>query len=139
MDAHTIQTAGLPPIQHRKPKAVGLVRADVSGQHALRHAVEIRRHAEQLGYQYLYTVRPPAIILVHNASDATPMVSFAPGRYPDLARAPEDPKGAACAVSVDATSGVTTGISAADRARASAPFLSERLDATVSRPGLPLR
>ncbi|MEV4128532.1 hypothetical protein [Nocardia sp. NPDC049707] len=43
----------------RKPKAVGLVRTDVSGLAAPRHANEIRRHAEQLGYRYLYTVRPP--------------------------------------------------------------------------------
>jgi hypothetical protein len=43
----------------RTPTAVGLVRGDVSGLHAPRHAAEIRRHAEQLGYCYLYTVRPP--------------------------------------------------------------------------------
>ncbi|WP_062988153.1 hypothetical protein [Nocardia anaemiae] len=42
-----------------KPKAVGLVRTGVSGLAAPRHAAEIRRHAEQLGYHYLYTVRPP--------------------------------------------------------------------------------
>ncbi|MFE9328021.1 hypothetical protein ACIHDR_42820 [Nocardia sp. NPDC052278] len=43
----------------RRPKAVGLVRTGVSGLAAPRHAAEIRRHAEQLGYHYLYTVRPP--------------------------------------------------------------------------------
>ncbi|WP_063047630.1 hypothetical protein [Nocardia pseudovaccinii] len=43
----------------RRPKAVGLVRTGVSGLAAPRHAAEISRHAEQLGYDYLYTVRPP--------------------------------------------------------------------------------
>ena len=43
----------------RRPKAVGLVRTGVSGLAAPRHAAEIRCHAEQLGYHYLYTVRPP--------------------------------------------------------------------------------
>jgi hypothetical protein len=48
----------------RNPTAVGLVRADISGLHAPRHAAEIRRHADQLGYCYLYTVQPP-----HNSDD----------------------------------------------------------------------
>lgn len=42
-----------------KPIAIGLVRPDVSGLHASRHAVLVQRHAEQLGYRYGYTVRPP--------------------------------------------------------------------------------
>lgn len=42
-----------------KLKAVGLVRPDKSGLAASRHAIAARRHAEQLGYRYLYTVRPP--------------------------------------------------------------------------------
>jgi hypothetical protein len=60
MHAHAIEQADRPVIHNaQKPKAVGLVRTDVSGLHAPRHATEIRRHAEQLGYHYLYTVRPP--------------------------------------------------------------------------------
>ncbi|RJO76967.1 hypothetical protein D5S18_12235 [Nocardia panacis] len=31
----------------------------MSGSHAPRHAVEVQRHALSLGYQYVYTVRPP--------------------------------------------------------------------------------
>jgi hypothetical protein len=42
------------------PKAVGLVRTPISGLAAPQHAVEIRRHADRLGYCYVYTVRPPA-------------------------------------------------------------------------------
>ncbi|WP_433680073.1 hypothetical protein [Nocardia sp. CA-119907] len=42
-----------------RPKAVGLVRGEVSGLDAPRHAVAIQRHARALGYQYIYTVRPP--------------------------------------------------------------------------------
>lgn len=42
-----------------KPKAIGLVRNDVSGSDALRHADAVRRHALALGYRYVYTVRPP--------------------------------------------------------------------------------
>lgn len=42
-----------------RPKAVGLVRGEVSGLNAPRHAVAIQRHARSLGYQYIYTVRPP--------------------------------------------------------------------------------
>jgi hypothetical protein len=41
-----------------KPKAVGLVRPDKSGLAAPKHAIDIRRHAEQLGYSYLCTIRP---------------------------------------------------------------------------------
>ena len=43
----------------KRPTAVGLVRTDISGLDASEHAVRIHRHAEQLGYRYLYTVRPP--------------------------------------------------------------------------------
>ncbi|MEV6139395.1 hypothetical protein AB0L63_25755 [Nocardia sp. NPDC051990] len=42
-----------------KPKAIGFVRNDVSGLHAARHALDVQRHANTLGYQYIYTVRPP--------------------------------------------------------------------------------
>ncbi|MGQ4600546.1 hypothetical protein [Nocardia sp. R6R-6] len=48
-----------PPIAPR-PKAIGLVRNDVSGLNAPRHADEVRRHARTLGYQYVYAIRPPA-------------------------------------------------------------------------------
>jgi hypothetical protein len=41
-----------------RPKVVGLVRKDVSRLDTPRHAIELRRHAERLGYRYLYTVRP---------------------------------------------------------------------------------
>jgi hypothetical protein len=43
-----------------KPKAIGLVRNDVSGLDAPRHSTDVRRHAQLLGYQYVYTVRPPS-------------------------------------------------------------------------------
>ncbi|MFE9323841.1 hypothetical protein ACIHDR_21045 [Nocardia sp. NPDC052278] len=41
------------------PKAVGFVRGDVSGLAAPRHASAVMRHAGLLGYQYVYTIRPP--------------------------------------------------------------------------------
>ncbi|WP_433726235.1 hypothetical protein ACQP0C_32570 [Nocardia sp. CA-129566] len=41
------------------PKAVGFVRGDVSGLAAPRHANAVMQHARLLGYQYVYTVRPP--------------------------------------------------------------------------------
>jgi len=44
---------------HNPPTAVGLVRDDVSGPAALRHALTLPRHARSLGYRHLYTVRPP--------------------------------------------------------------------------------
>ncbi|WP_216893261.1 hypothetical protein [Nocardia alni] len=47
------------PEDNGRPKAVGLVRADVSGLDAPRHAVAIERHARSLGLLYVYTVRPP--------------------------------------------------------------------------------
>ncbi|MGW4324304.1 hypothetical protein ACWEKR_00270 [Nocardia sp. NPDC004573] len=60
MHTQKIGTTGRLTTQKRQgPNAVGLVRTDTSGPHAPRHATEIRRHAEQLGYHYLYTVRPP--------------------------------------------------------------------------------
>jgi len=43
-----------------KPKAIGFVRNDISGVHAPRHALDVQRHANTLGYQCVYTVRPPA-------------------------------------------------------------------------------
>jgi hypothetical protein len=42
-----------------RPKAVGLVRTDISGLDIARHATEIRRHADELGYRYLWTRRLP--------------------------------------------------------------------------------
>ncbi|MEV5834249.1 hypothetical protein [Nocardia sp. NPDC052112] len=41
------------------PKAVGFVRGDVSGLAAPRHASAVTQHARLLGYQYVYTIRPP--------------------------------------------------------------------------------
>ncbi|MEU6563112.1 hypothetical protein [Nocardia nova] len=43
-----------------KPTAVCLVRPDISGLETPRHAALARRHAEKMGYLWLYTVRPPA-------------------------------------------------------------------------------
>ncbi|MEV4129380.1 hypothetical protein [Nocardia sp. NPDC049707] len=43
----------------RQRKAIGLVRDELSGLAAPQHAVTIQRHARTLGYQYIYTVRPP--------------------------------------------------------------------------------
>jgi hypothetical protein len=40
------------------PMAVGLIRENVSGPAATRHALALRRHARALGYRYPYTVRP---------------------------------------------------------------------------------
>ncbi|WP_328406224.1 hypothetical protein [Nocardia sp. NBC_00403] len=48
------------PTTSDKPKAIGFVRNDVSGLDAPRHANDVQRHARTLGYQYVYTVRPPA-------------------------------------------------------------------------------
>src|SRR2546427_12673849 len=42
---------------HRK--AIGFVRGDVSRLAAPRHASAVMQHARLLGYQYVYTVRPP--------------------------------------------------------------------------------
>ncbi|TLG14398.1 hypothetical protein FEK35_08370 [Nocardia cyriacigeorgica] len=43
----------------RRPAAIGLVREEVSGPHAVRYAAEIRRYAIRSGRSYVYTVRPP--------------------------------------------------------------------------------
>ncbi|MFE7800382.1 hypothetical protein [Nocardia sp. NPDC057440] len=48
------------PTTSDKPKAIGFVRNDVSGLDAPRHATDVQRHARIRGYQYVYTVRPPA-------------------------------------------------------------------------------
>ncbi|WP_227998865.1 hypothetical protein [Nocardia australiensis] len=55
------RTIDPPPsvVTSARPKAIGLVRNDVSGLDAERHATAVQRHARTLGYQYLYTVRPP--------------------------------------------------------------------------------
>ncbi|MBU3067451.1 hypothetical protein KO481_38755 [Nocardia sp. NEAU-G5] len=53
----TTQIADTPEkIAFDLPKAVGVVRYDLSESNADRHTVAIRRHAETLGYDYLYTV-----------------------------------------------------------------------------------
>lgn len=59
------------------PKAIGIVRGEVSGPDAPRHALEIERHATNLGYRYLYTVRPP--------QDATDPIAYALGIAAGLA------------------------------------------------------
>ncbi|MBF6300317.1 hypothetical protein IU459_22635 [Nocardia amamiensis] len=53
-------TDSIAPSTTHRPKAIGFVRGDVSGLHAPHHANEVQRHARTLGYQYVYTVRPPA-------------------------------------------------------------------------------
>jgi len=57
----TTRFVDAPParIAFSQPKAVGVVRYDVSGPNADRHAVAVRRHAAALGYSYVYTVHPP--------------------------------------------------------------------------------
>lgn len=45
--------------QHNKPKAVGFIRAELSGQHLSRHTAEVARHAVRLGYLHVCTVFPP--------------------------------------------------------------------------------
>ncbi|WP_069166720.1 hypothetical protein [Nocardia altamirensis] len=42
-----------------KPRAVCLIRLDTSGLETPRHATLAQRHAAELGYVCLYTVRPP--------------------------------------------------------------------------------
>ncbi|WP_433621165.1 hypothetical protein [Nocardia sp. CA-120079] len=54
-----------------RPKAVGFVRGDVSGLAAPEHARAVTRHAESLGYQYVYTIRPP--------QDASDPIGYAVG------------------------------------------------------------
>lgn len=51
--------AGAADIESERPKAVGMVRGDVSGLQAPRHAIAVQRHARALGYHYVYTIRPP--------------------------------------------------------------------------------
>ncbi|MFX0574842.1 hypothetical protein [Nocardia nepalensis] len=46
-------------VERERPKAIGLVRGDVSGLQAPRHAIAVQRHARALGYNYVYTIRPP--------------------------------------------------------------------------------
>jgi hypothetical protein len=43
-----------------RPKALGYLRTDLSGVHATRHTAALHRHALTLGYQYVYTIHPPA-------------------------------------------------------------------------------
>ncbi|WP_280334954.1 hypothetical protein [Nocardia wallacei] len=47
---------GRSAVQRQRPKALGF---DVSSVDAPRRRGEIQRHAQQLGYHYVYTVRPP--------------------------------------------------------------------------------
>ncbi|MEV2220526.1 hypothetical protein AB0E01_11660 [Nocardia vinacea] len=54
-----LDTARCSPGAEGRPKAVGFVRGEVSGLAAPWHAVAVQRHACLLGYQYVYTVRPP--------------------------------------------------------------------------------
>ncbi|MGW4773208.1 hypothetical protein ACWEO2_34885 [Nocardia sp. NPDC004278] len=51
--------SGAADIERERPKAVGMVRGDVSGLQAPRHAIAVQRHARALGYHYVYTIRPP--------------------------------------------------------------------------------
>ncbi len=44
---------------HSTPKAVGLVRTELSGIDTAAHALDIQCHAHHLGYRWIYTVRPP--------------------------------------------------------------------------------
>ncbi|QIS23605.1 hypothetical protein [Nocardia terpenica] len=51
---------GSVPSEHdHRPTAIGVDRPSRSGLDSPRRAAEIRRHAEELGYRLLYTVRPP--------------------------------------------------------------------------------
>lgn len=65
------EQAAQPESAASRPKAVGVVRGEVSGLDAPRHALEVERHATGLGYRYLYTVRPPV--------DAADPVAYALG------------------------------------------------------------
>lgn len=42
-----------------RPRVVGFLRNDVARLEASRHIVAMRRHADMLGYRYVYTVCPP--------------------------------------------------------------------------------
>ncbi|WP_280242909.1 hypothetical protein [Nocardia abscessus] len=57
---HAQDSASPPNAVGDRPKAIGLVRNDVSGPDAPRHAAAVQRHAHALGYHYVYTMRPPA-------------------------------------------------------------------------------
>lgn len=41
------------------PKAVGLVRTEITGRDTAAVALDIQCHAHHLGYRWIYTVRPP--------------------------------------------------------------------------------
>ncbi|WP_460698767.1 hypothetical protein [Nocardia thraciensis] len=56
-DDTCLSTSNLP--EDDRPTAVGFLRPELAGLDAPRQATAIRRHAETLGYRYLYTVRPP--------------------------------------------------------------------------------
>lgn len=51
--------AGQADREINRPKAIGLVRSEVSGLAAPRYADDVRRHAARLGYRLIYMVRPP--------------------------------------------------------------------------------
>jgi hypothetical protein len=57
--ARNLTSANARDTERGRPKAVGLVRGDISGLDGPRHAQAVQRHAGALGYLYLYTVRPP--------------------------------------------------------------------------------
>src|SRR5689334_8388506 len=42
-----------------RPKAVGLVRPELSGIDTAAHALGIQCYADHLGYRWIFTVRPP--------------------------------------------------------------------------------
>jgi hypothetical protein len=42
-----------------RPKAIGLIRSDISRLDTPRHSTAIERHARELGLRHVYTVRPP--------------------------------------------------------------------------------
>lgn len=52
----TTPREGRSAVRHQRPKAMGF---DVSLLDAPRRRNEIQRHAQQLGYHYVYTLRPP--------------------------------------------------------------------------------
>jgi hypothetical protein len=67
---HTQTIESLPRTTSDRPKAIGFVSNDVSGSDAPRHAIDVQRHAHTLGYQYVYTVRPPADVAEHGRATA---------------------------------------------------------------------
>ncbi|WP_280267926.1 hypothetical protein [Nocardia wallacei] len=56
---HALSTPPPTPADADRPKAVGFLRTELAGLDAPRQTTALRRHAEALGYRYLYTVRPP--------------------------------------------------------------------------------